>query len=330
MKYMKTIRLLGTALLTVLMGITILACNNDSTDDGNKESEVAVTGNAEPGYDDVVIDGYANLTSVTVNLDKVKMGAEISLDEDFNSSKKEYTKELVGNKLSVKIKRLKSDTKYYYRVFVFAGNVEYYGQTKTFQTKYDDRYVSRLHELLIDSQKLVFDATENLTSVYHFGNEDLSNYYAITYVDWCSVTFDAHASTMTVTVSENNSESPRSTKATLKDREDDAVSRDITISQKNKAGETGLPTLPITIINNTSTSFMPLWIYFRNYIGEVLKTENLGDLHPGESVTASIPEKASTWFLVTTVGSDSYYTSDHLTSETTFTITNELYWYTAN
>ena len=328
MKYMKTIRIFGTTLLTVLMGITILACSGDSAEDGNKESDVAVTGNAEPGYDNVIIDGYANLNSVSVDLNKVEMGAEVSLEEYFRPSKKQYTKELVGNKLSVYIYNLESDTKYYYRVFVFAGNVKYYGQTKTFQTKYDDRYVSRLNELQIDSHKLVFEATENLTSVFYFSNEDLSNYYVITDVDWCSVTFDTHASTMTVSVSENNTEKPRYAKVTLKDREDDAVSREFIVTQKNKAGEADIPY--ISIRNESYISFMPLHIIFKNYQTEVLTDDNLGDLHPGELVSARIPRTTATWLLYTKAGGVTYYTDDHPVSETTFTITNELNWYTTN
>lgn len=86
----------------------------------------------------------------------------------------------------------------------------------------------------------------------------------------------------------------------------------------------------ITITNNTSTSFMPLLIYFRNGAGEVLNQENLGDLYPNESVTARIPGSTNSWFLLTQVNGITYYTADHLVSETSFTIQPNMTWYTAN
>lgn len=90
------------------------------------------------------------------------------------------------------------------------------------------------------------------------------------------------------------------------------------------------PTNVITILNQTSTSFMPLWIRFRNVQGEVLNDENLGDLYPNESVSAHIPGSAATWFLYTTVGGVGYYTADHLISETSFTIQPNMTWYQMN
>lgn len=90
------------------------------------------------------------------------------------------------------------------------------------------------------------------------------------------------------------------------------------------------PTNSVTIQNNTSTSFMPLYIYFRNGAGEVLNQENLGDLYPGESVTARIPGSTNSWFLLTSVNGTVYYTADHLVSETSFTIQPNMTWYTTN
>lgn len=86
----------------------------------------------------------------------------------------------------------------------------------------------------------------------------------------------------------------------------------------------------ITITNNTSTSYMPLWIRFRNVTGEVLNDENLGDLYPGESVSARIPGSSATWFLYTTVGGQAYYTADHLVTETSFSIQPNMSWYALN
>lgn len=75
---------------------------------------------------------------------------------------------------------------------------------------------------------------------------------------------------------------------------------------------------------------MPLYIYFRNGAGEVLNQENLGDLYPGESVTARIPGSTNSWFLLTSVNGTVYYTADHLVSETSFTIQPNMTWYTTN
>jgi hypothetical protein len=90
------------------------------------------------------------------------------------------------------------------------------------------------------------------------------------------------------------------------------------------------PVNAITITNNTSTSFMPLYICFRNVTGEVLNRENLGDLYPNETVSARIPGSTATWFLYASVGGQTYYTADHLVSETSFTIQPNMDWYLAN
>ena len=104
-----------------------------------------------------------------------------------------------------------------------------------------------------------------------------------------------------------------------------------TVVSVNQPGSPVPPTpTGITITNNSSNSFMPLYIRFRNSAGEVLHTEDLGDLHPGGSKTAQIPGSSASWFLITTSGGTVYYTADHLVSETSFTITNATAWYAAN
>lgn len=90
------------------------------------------------------------------------------------------------------------------------------------------------------------------------------------------------------------------------------------------------PINAITIVNSSTNSFMPLYIYWRNVTGEVLTTTDLGDCHPNETKSSSIPGSAATYFLVTFANGNTYYTADHLTSETTFTITNATTWYVAN
>ena len=90
------------------------------------------------------------------------------------------------------------------------------------------------------------------------------------------------------------------------------------------------PVSAITIYHQTSTSFMPLYICFRNVTGEVLNRENLGDLYPNESGSAHIPGSCATWFLYTQMNGQAYYTADHLVSETSFTIQPNMSWYVDN
>ena len=104
-------------------------------------------------------------------------------------------------------------------------------------------------------------------------------------------------------------------------------------SDDKKDDTPDLPPVPsnvITITNNSQTSFMPLGIVFLNVQREILNQENLGDLYPGETATAHIPGSCATWFLIGVVGGQTYYTGDHLVSETTFTIQANMQWYLAN
>lgn len=99
------------------------------------------------------------------------------------------------------------------------------------------------------------------------------------------------------------------------------------VSVNQQGAPAPVPSTTITITNNSSNSFMPLYIRFRNSGGEILHTEDLGDLHPGGVKSAQIPGSSASWFLITSSGNTVYYTADHLISETTFTITNATTWY---
>lgn len=99
----------------------------------------------------------------------------------------------------------------------------------------DDSYESRIHELLIDSKKLVFEATEDegeLVSTLTFRNEDVSNYKANPDADWCTVFFTDSTSSMTIKVTENNTFEERKSNVTLLDTKDGVSSRTIVVTQK--------------------------------------------------------------------------------------------------
>ena len=96
-------------------------------------------------------------------------------------------------------------------------------------------YVSRIQELQIDSMYLSFEAddeTSELSTTVTFRNEDLSNYQANSNADWCTVTIDPKASTMTISVEENNTFEVRKATVTLLDIKDGVSSRSFTVTQK--------------------------------------------------------------------------------------------------
>ena len=104
-----------------------------------------------------------------------------------------------------------------------------------FESCSSDDYVSRIHELLIDSKKLTFEASDDtgeLSSTFTFRNEDISNYSASSDSTWCKAELDASKSTMTITVEENNSFEERQAIVTLLDTKDGVSSRALTVTQK--------------------------------------------------------------------------------------------------
>lgn len=98
----------------------------------------------------------------------------------------------------------------------------------------DDEYSTRIHELLI-KKEYTFEAddeTSELSTTVTFRNEDLSNYKANSNADWCTVTIDPKASTMTISVEENNTFEVRKATVTLLDIKDGVSSRSFTVTQK--------------------------------------------------------------------------------------------------
>lgn len=99
----------------------------------------------------------------------------------------------------------------------------------------DDSYESRIHELLIDSKKLVFEATEEegeLESTMTFRGEDVSNYKANPDAEWCTVYFTDSTSSMTIKVTENNTFDERKSTVTLLDKKDGNATRSFVVTQK--------------------------------------------------------------------------------------------------
>lgn len=97
----------------------------------------------------------------------------------------------------------------------------------------DDEYTTRIHELLL-KKEYTFEPDEetgDLTTIVKFRNEDLSNYKANPDADWCTVDIDVSASTMTITVEENNSFDERTSTVTLLDTKDGKSSRTFTVKQ---------------------------------------------------------------------------------------------------
>lgn len=97
-----------------------------------------------------------------------------------------------------------------------------------------ENYVSNIHELIIDNVTLDADSLNGgtLSRVMTFRGEDLSNYKANPDSAWCTVTFDTEASTMTVSVEENNTFDERKAIVTLLDTKDGVSTRTFAVTQR--------------------------------------------------------------------------------------------------
>lgn len=92
-----------------------------------------------------------------------------------------------------------------------------------------DEYQSRLKELIIKDLEFTSDDNEYSKT---FRNEDLSHYQASTpESSWCKVTLNASTSTMTVSVSANDTNDSRIAKVTLRDITDGVTTRSFTVTQ---------------------------------------------------------------------------------------------------
>ena len=82
----------------------------------------------------------------------------------------------------------------------------------------------------------------------------------------------------------------------------------------------------VTITNSSNISFRPLYIVYLNSGQEPLSTENLGDLLAGGSKTATFPQGTAYYYLAFNSNGTVYYTANHSSSETSFTITASTTW----
>ena len=128
-------------LLVVVALPIIVACGSDDDEKQNNNNGssnatiIAVTEGAMVGATYAVVNGSVNLNMINIGSITLEYGAEVSQTEDFYNSIKTSTRELEGNKLKVLVRNLKSQTKYYYRVYLKASGNYYYGATQTFTTK---------------------------------------------------------------------------------------------------------------------------------------------------------------------------------------------------
>lgn len=98
-----------------------------------------------------------------------------------------------------------------------------------------DEYSTRIHELLIQKD-ITFESDEesgaSLTTVMTLRNEDLSCYTIASDQLWCKATIDSKASTITISVTDNESFDDRTAVVTLYDIVDGVSSRPINVTQK--------------------------------------------------------------------------------------------------
>lgn len=123
--------------LSASLFLNICACSdkNESSKDSEIANEISVTSDVlEKGFSFACIEGFVNLVQITSSNSSYKMGIEYSTEPSFKNAKQNITQELVGRKIIVDIFDLKPNEVYYYRTFVHANNVYYYGETRSFKT----------------------------------------------------------------------------------------------------------------------------------------------------------------------------------------------------
>lgn len=103
-----------------------------------------------------------------------------------------------------------------------------------------DEYHTRLHELILNDltgekgfdKDGVYITTEKMAYEKEYRNEDLSNYEAVSDVEWCHVKIDADLSVLRVTVDPNETFDERFATVTIYDTKDGVTTRTFKVSQK--------------------------------------------------------------------------------------------------
>ena len=122
--------------LFLLLIPLLVSCSGDSEDDGSRNTtDVAVTGTVEKvGMSYAVVNGYVNLNHITTD-SKTEIGIEYSSYSD-GEGYQQKTTSLTGNKISMKLHdAIWPDQTFYYKTYVKAGNLTYYGQIRQFTTE---------------------------------------------------------------------------------------------------------------------------------------------------------------------------------------------------
>lgn len=137
----KLLKLIATFFVAALsLGFT--SCGGDDDDDNvksreNNKLDVAVTGNiSEVGINYAVISGIVNADKISATYSNMEFGVEVSINSDFNDSRRVAAGSLVSRDFSVEVTGLLQSTKYYYRTYVNIPSLTfvYYGSAKTFTT----------------------------------------------------------------------------------------------------------------------------------------------------------------------------------------------------
>ena len=130
-----------TTMLVAVMSAAFYSCGSDDEeviDDGSTNTtDIAVTGKVtEFGVSYATVEGFLNLQLINVAYSEFTVGVEYSSEETFKLCKRDSTKEISGNKITITVKDLLPNKKYYYRTYVEVNGTFFYGKDiKSFITK---------------------------------------------------------------------------------------------------------------------------------------------------------------------------------------------------
>ena len=129
-------------IIYLILALLFFSCSNDDFNDHPEKNttDIAVTGNvSEIGISSASITGYVNLNLLMGECKEI--GVVYSLEEEPTKHNGSYEKttSLVGNEFTVLVSDIDPEEVYYYRTYVYDGNIYHYGKTKSFSTsKYNN------------------------------------------------------------------------------------------------------------------------------------------------------------------------------------------------